>query len=299
MSRLKHTMWALDGSQLAYARGEGIITYLPSVSATELDALNKGDALVKLLAIVQVLWLIIELISRKVAGLPSSQLEIAALAIAACSFITYLLFWSRPQGVKTVMKIPAARFPTTKDLEYLSRNGPRYLWTGPRMFQLRTSPEKDLVPIPNDSLLDVWNIVPYGRDSRIYRLTGGNEEVLSLTIGAIVGGTIFGGLHCLAWRFDFPTRQEMITWRVCSVLITALPILSIPPLSVWARYNGIELDQKRIPSRKRNLLAASLLICFFLPYILSRLFIMVEILRTLFFLPPEAFIETWSNSLPQ
>jgi hypothetical protein len=37
---------------------------------------------------------------------------------------------------------------------------------------------------------------------------------------------------------------------------------------------------------------------FLLPYILARLFLMVEIFRSLFFLPPDAFIDTWSGSFP-
>lgn len=33
-------------------------------------------------------------------------------------------------------------------------------------------------------------------------------------------------------------------------------------------------------------------------YILARLFVLVEIFRTLYLLPPEAFLTTWSASIP-
>jgi hypothetical protein len=40
------------------------------------------------------------------------------------------------------------------------------------------------------------------------------------------------------------------------------------------------------------------LIFLLIPYLLSRLFIMIEIFRSLFYLPPEAFLDTWSGSFP-
>jgi hypothetical protein len=297
LSRMKHKLWALDGCQLSYARSKGIIAALPNVSATYLETLNKGDALVKFLAVIQVSWLIIQLIARKIAGLPSSQLEIATLAFSASSLITYLLFWNRPQGVETVTTIPAARFPSTDDLLYLSRNGPRYLWTG-RRTQGKIRDDMDLIPIPNDAFPDIWNIIPYSNESQIYNATGGNEEVLSLAFGAIFGGTIFGGLHCLAWKLHFPTQTEKIIWRACSIILSVLPIISIPPVVLWARYNGIEQDLISVAPWRRYVVASILIVFVVIPYLLARLFIMIEIFRTLFFLPSEAFIETWSGVFP-
>lgn len=59
--------------------------------ARELEVLNRGDALVKVLALVQILYLLIQLITRKIVRLPSTQLEIGALAFPASSTITYYL----------------------------------------------------------------------------------------------------------------------------------------------------------------------------------------------------------------
>jgi hypothetical protein len=33
-------------------------------------------------------------------------------------------------------------------------------------------------------------------------------------------------------------------------------------------------------------------------YVLARLYLMVEVFRSLFFLPPEAFVTTWSAQIP-
>jgi hypothetical protein len=37
---------------------------------------------------------------------------------------------------------------------------------------------------------------------------------------------------------------------------------------------------------------------FLVPYILARLFLLVEVFRTLCFLPPDVFVDTWSGSFP-
>jgi hypothetical protein len=39
-------------------------------------------------------------------------------------------------------------------------------------------------------------------------------------------------------------------------------------------------------------------VVFLVPYILARFFLLVEVFRTLCFLPPDAFVDTWSGSLP-
>jgi len=68
----------------------------------QLDKLDRSGVLVKALALIQVTSLVVQLIARKKSGLPSSQLEIATLAFAVSSAVTYILYWNRPQGVETV-----------------------------------------------------------------------------------------------------------------------------------------------------------------------------------------------------
>jgi hypothetical protein len=89
--RLKHSAWALSAAQLLYAREKGIIAKLPDISTRELQKMNKGDMLVKLLAVLQVFWLVAQLIARRVMNLPSMQLEIASLAFSIVSIVTYIV----------------------------------------------------------------------------------------------------------------------------------------------------------------------------------------------------------------
>ena len=117
-----------------------------------------------------------------------------------------------------------------------------------------------------------------------------------LAFGAVFGGILFGGLHCLAWDLDFPTPIEKTLWHVCSIMIVALPVAAIVPLSIWMRLNPRDKAPKE--GWVRSAVAGLILVGLILPYVVARLFILVEVFRTLFYLPPEAFIETWSGVFP-
>lgn len=80
----------------------------PEISSSQLAQLDRGGSLVKFLVLIQVAYLIVQLILRKMKSLPS-QIEIAALAFAVCSMITYALYWDRPQGVESIHIIKPKR----------------------------------------------------------------------------------------------------------------------------------------------------------------------------------------------
>jgi hypothetical protein len=42
-----------------------------------------------------------------------------------------------------------------------------------------------------------------------------------------VSSLVFGGLHCLAWNFEFPTGAELMTWRVTSLTSAILPVITL------------------------------------------------------------------------
>ena len=97
---LRGSIWILDGQQLVFAREQGIIKQLPNIPEDEIEEKSKGHAFIKMLAVIQVLWLTVQLITRKARGLPATQLETMTLAFSVCSFFTYLLLWSKPQDVR-------------------------------------------------------------------------------------------------------------------------------------------------------------------------------------------------------
>ena len=40
-----------------------------------------------------------------------------------------------------------------------------------------------------------------------------------------VVGSVFGGIHCIGWFFDFPSSAEAILWRVSSATLTGIAFL--------------------------------------------------------------------------
>jgi hypothetical protein len=110
------------------------------------------------------------------------------------------------------------------------------------------------------------------------------------------GSTVFGALHCLAWNYHFPTLAEHLLWRICSILMAALPILFIPLIVAWREQNSS--DEFKKGSRGRKVTASIIIVFIALPYLLARLYILAEIFRGLAFLPPDTFSETWSGAFP-
>ncbi|KAH8589511.1 hypothetical protein B0O99DRAFT_636669 [Bisporella sp. PMI_857] len=297
LSRFKHEAWALTALQLLSAKGFKLYHDLPSISPQDLEALGNSDPLVKLLAVAQISWLIIQLLVRYRNNIVSSQLEIATLSFSVCSMLTYAMLWNRPRGVTTRYRIKAAKAPKEDEILLLATFGPGYLWTWNR-FQGSEDEELHLMPIPNDAshAVDVRTLFAGFEDTVVVRmlvewLRHNHPAVVSVIAGSVFGGSLFGALHCLAWNFSFPTQTELALWRTSSILTTVLPPLSVYFDLQWSHYNGW-VEPLEVTT-KRRLHGPILLVCFILPYILARIFLLFEMFWSLFFLPPEAFVDTW------
>ncbi|KAI1442905.1 hypothetical protein F5Y02DRAFT_409839 [Annulohypoxylon stygium] len=298
--RLQHRYWALNCQQWHYLFKLGVAD-TPTIPSAHLEKLDKGGSLVKFLAICQVGYLAVQLISRKIQGLPSSQIEIGTLALSVSSIITYLLYVGHPHGVETIHIIPMKDGGMDKiDIHEVARSGPCYLWRKGRKAS-DFIPELGPSPIPNDGSHRASE-QPLPISDFLFWTLG--------TLGTFYGGIPFGGLHCLAWNSPFPTRAELIIWRVCSVATTCLPVLLASCISViWnplpraGNTNATSSFQSSVEVETidfgddRGILFIFILIPLFL-YLLARSLILFEMIRSLFFLPPQAFIDTSSNAFP-
>lgn len=81
---------------------------------------SKGDALAKGLALVQVLWFILQCIARTVQGLPLALLETACLAFTAFNFGIYFFWWHKPVNVTYPLELVCPPLD-----RYEGRNGER------------------------------------------------------------------------------------------------------------------------------------------------------------------------------
>ena len=146
---------------------------------------SKGDGLGKLILIVHTLWFVTQYLGRWIDHLPRTQLEVMTLAYAALTIAVYCLWWHKPLNVHFPITISPSTQPTSSFNHY----------PGVGLFRYGQLPE------------------PKGRVR--------SGVIMTVALAAVV----FGGIHCLAWNFTFPTSQQKLLWRICAAFIAADPIL--------------------------------------------------------------------------
>ena len=158
------------------------------VTKSEILDKSKGDALGKLFTVLQTTWFIVQYLERWAARQPRTQLEAMTLAYAAVNILIYALWWDKPLNIQEPIYVHGRASVPTGD---------------------RTRGLHSLQSILKDALK---SLVPDG---------GG---VVLIGVFPVVG-ILFGGVHCFAWQFPFPTRQEKVLWRVCAGYCTVSPFL--------------------------------------------------------------------------
>ena len=121
------------------------------------------------------------------------------------------------------------------------------------------------------------------------------ESLLFFTIIPLFGA-IFGGLHCLAWNFVFPSEVEELIWKVASLTVLFTPVL---PLLVFPLEWISDFFRH---GRLTGLGAILSLIAGFLQlsfYVLARLTLLMEAVVLLRQQPATAFQAiNWSTFIP-
>jgi hypothetical protein len=99
---------------------------------------------------------------------------------------------------------------------------------------------------------------------------------------------VFGGIHCMAWSFQFPSQQEQLTWRISAAFVSGEPI-----------FYGllIIIDNYQVPLL--TICVKALFILATVMYFVARIVLLVLPCITLRALRPSALIEIqWSSLLP-
>lgn len=280
LCRLRADTWVLDAAQLRFAREIGIISKLPGISEDDIQDRNKGDMLIKAVALGQLGWFVVQLITRLCQRLPASQLEITTLAFSLCTAIPYCLFLDKPKDVTCSAIIEAARRPQCpKEIMRLALFGP--------VRTLRIFGRRGPTPtIPNDCLHLGFDLATRVEGSSTTIFTGAGLSVL-----------VFGAAHCIAWHFSFPTHAERILWQASSIITIAAPfLLSLDHMRLrWvngrggATRRGMLLKVISVPVLPFLVLGL---------YVSARLYIFFEAFRSLAFLPPETYLMNWPDNIP-
>ncbi|KAL9065499.1 MAG: hypothetical protein Q9161_008204 [Pseudevernia consocians] len=277
--------WALSSIQLLYACQKGIIPGPPELSIADLEDRSKGDIFVKGAAILQISWLVIQIIARASEGLAITLLEVTTLAFAACAITTYILLWHKPQDVMTPTYINATNILTREQVIGLAARSPvSTLFV--HEFWLHGVAIRDTA----DSVFPWTRGIPIRlpRQKDIFYLN-------PVFIGIGFGGTLFGTIHFIAWNFDFPTPVERILWRLSCCVIISIPLLSTA-IYFMTLHNARRDSETDI--KTNALLRPFTAMCVVL-YLLARLYLMTEVFRSLAYAPPSTFQEIdWPSAIP-
>ncbi|KEF63738.1 uncharacterized protein A1O9_01716 [Exophiala aquamarina CBS 119918] len=182
---------------------------------------GKADSLVKAVALIQALWLLAQCIARAIQHLPITTIEIATLAYIPCAIIISVFWWSKPMDVNE--PIPLRIQPEPVELRGMfDDNRVQHDQANPVSVVTYSYQKYPLASVSASAVLSVLDHI------NIWGL---------LTVFFCL---VFGGLHCLAWNFHFPTPVERLLWRICSIIIS----VSIP--AAWLTSTVVSFVLKRV-----------------------------------------------------
>jgi hypothetical protein len=229
-----------------------------------IDARSKSDSLGKGLICFQVVWMMIQIIGRKIAGLPVTLLELNTAAHIGCAILLYLMWWYKPQDVRVFLVVDISGCEKCKS----------------------TLMAEDF--ISKGLVSEMSNFLP---GDQLFGIE--NWEFLDKTSAVLMGAlsAVYGGIHAVAWDSHFPSLQEQIIWRVAVCIVIGVGVLGWPALFLvdwesdisWATSNWV-----------RRFVRMWIIIWAF-----GRLYLLVEAFISVRSLPVGAYDTTkWVNFLP-
>ncbi|KAH7111531.1 hypothetical protein EDB81DRAFT_829136 [Dactylonectria macrodidyma] len=214
-----------EGFEKLLANGEnGIIQLVRSGVLTEshfhhrvIKDKSKATNIAKLLVTVQILWMVVQCIGRKSAGLPITLLEAQVLIQILYSILAYLCWWNKPLDIAEPVSLPLSNKVLSDMGHDIDRESRKFF------------PNQEFVTEradrggPRDM---IWRA---GCDGIAF--LGPEMEFWSAVITVINGG-----LHAILWKSHFPTAVERLLWRMSAIG------LGLFPLAFWGivRGNGLE-----------------------------------------------------------
>ncbi|KAG2340543.1 hypothetical protein BDR05DRAFT_889777 [Suillus weaverae] len=294
-----HSSFVLMGGFMLYADGKPCLTLRPSyilnlihegyidvptITAKQIRDRSKGNAISKGLVMLQVAWIIMQLITRAIYQLETTQLEVGTLAFAVLNFLTYAVWWNKPLDVECPHPV-YWKSTESRPEDHIDVHNERNEFPELKVIYPVVRPILELIGAPR---------IPISRKLRVPTLDGSinleNSDKMVLQLAALLMATVFGSIHCMAWFFAFPTHQEQVLWRMSAVAITFTPWLCFPM--------KMNLNSESISKVVMFVYGMIRLVSVVL-YITARAVLLVLMFTTLCNLPPDAYkAVSWTSVVP-
>jgi hypothetical protein len=274
--------------EMLLLRKKGIIR-LPYITRNEIMDKGKSDSFARVIAVCQTLWLVVQMLVRSGRHLEVSQLEIGTTAFAFCAIIIYALNWHEPKnvGVPWTLCSFARRMPDEM-LQALPQRS-QSEWFFHQLFPGWTKQKPCASFISNSSRYLTRDFIET------------DDTDTAELFGFALTSMAFGAIHFAAINSQFPSHTERILWCVASAICTSIMLLIIFDMALPAWFYSLAKHTLGVSSdylEARKWALRMLIYLTVLVYILARFFLIVELFRCLFFLPPSAFVSTWVSSVP-
>ncbi|GLB07712.1 hypothetical protein AtubIFM57258_003073 [Aspergillus tubingensis] len=200
----KHIHWLVIHNYLPF----------PEITSEEITDRSKQDTVAKIVSCMQTSWMLLQCLGRAAQGLAITTLELSALAIVVCSVMTSLCWLHKPSDVRTPI-----RLELHISIEQIRREA------GDHAMEPYKQTPLDFI----DDLLPSWSlnvqpfmkmpVAPFERplprlgNDRLPDLKGYQEIILCIAT------LLYASIHLIGWNFGFPTKAELILWRVCSMFL--------------------------------------------------------------------------------
>ncbi|KAK3074583.1 hypothetical protein LTR53_002861 [Teratosphaeriaceae sp. CCFEE 6253] len=310
---------------LRQADQDGILPLKPPVTKAEILDKSKSNWFDKIVTMGQLLYFCISIIARVTEDLTITQLELTVCGFAVCSISTYVFTFLKPKGVNTrtvwrhgdvktfdrFLMIAAGTPDDPSDLQVAAHvdSGAATTCT------VRLSDSRILTPVPTGNDLSRHDLEAQRKleadEKKRRKASAEARRALQRTKNNPFSGDFnaawflmplvsipVGAIHVAGWNLHFPTVAELWLWRSAAIVSTAVLPLGLLLGFLLFLLDILLEDKLGGHSDPVSTVSAVMLIVVMAAYIVSRMILIVGMIRCLFFLPPDAFLATWAANIP-
>ncbi|KAF4336401.1 hypothetical protein FBEOM_9734 [Fusarium beomiforme] len=222
---------------------------------------NKADGLVKLAALLQVVWFTVQCITRAAHQLPLATLETMTLAYVFNGLVAYAFWWEEPKDIVTAsfVNLPemtplqrgrfgSSAMETTYDVsDSNQKQDDSIAW-----YVVPRDCRDDEVGVMDDAQQDTEESLSTAElSSRKVEATAMETEVDNVITEwgsslymtrywpiLCLLGAFFGAIHLISWNSSFPSQAERWLWRVSALVSVITSDICMQFRNMSIRWDG-------------------------------------------------------------